>query len=184
MTILVFTDGGCIGNGKKNAKASFAVYMNNTIYRGHVKPYEYIMQNNKLIVNTEKSILPSNNRGELLSIIYAFLEIIKSNNTQKYMLFSDSMICVKTINIWYENRLRKGTTNQFKNPDLINIMMTLYNQVKDFVSVIHTRGHQKITKSTTESEKIIINGNNIVDQCAASLLLIKDFIEYEVIHVQ
>lgn len=181
--MLVFTDGGCIGNGKANAKASYAVYIGDMIVRGSVMPYEYTYTCNGLIC-TNKTISPSNNRGELLSLIRAFIEILKRDETE-YIVYSDSQICVKTINEWYPNRLRKGTVHEFKNLDLVEIMMLLYNKIKTEkqISIVHTRGHQKISNGMSDYQKKIINGNDIVDRYASSVLHMKELIDYEVIQL-
>lgn len=171
--IQVFTDGGCINNGAKNAKASYAVYIINKVIRGHVLPYEYTYYDNTLKTTTSINICPSNNRGELLSLVKAFIEIDKLNDIQsKYVVYSDSQICVKTINEWYNNRLKKGTVNQFKNFDLIKIMMYLYNKIKETkdITVVHIRGHQSIKKCVSQEQKNIINGNIIVDRYAYDIL--------------
>lgn len=179
--MLVFTDGGCIGNGKSNAKASYAVYMNDTIIRGNVMPYEYMYGSDGLVCNN-KQVSPSNNRGELLSLIHAFIEIL-NNEVNDYIVYSDSQICVKTINEWYPNRLRKGTVHEFKNLDLVQILMDVYNKVKERcnIKIVHTRGHQKISKNMTDEQKKIIGGNDIVDRYASSVLKMKELIDYEVI---
>lgn len=185
--MLVFTDGGCVGNGRLNAKASYAVFINNKIISGHVKPYEYIINvTNNDVYNislscNNKYIQPSNNRGELLSLIQAFIEILKTDN-DNYIVYSDSQICVKTINEWYDNRLRKGTLHEFKNLDLIEILMYLYKKIKTYksIKVLHIRGHQKITIDMTEEQKKIINGNNIVDLYASNMLKLNTFIDSKI----
>ncbi len=179
--MLVFTDGGCINNGKKNAKAAYALYINDYIIRGHVMPYEY-EYNLDILSNNGKFICPSNNRAELLALIRAFMEILNFDDTN-FTVYSDSQICVKTINEWYPNRLKKGTIHEFKNLDLINIMMTLYNKIKltKNIEIIHVRGHQTISKNSTEYEKKIIGGNELVDKYATSILHLNTFIDYEII---
>jgi ribonuclease HI len=181
--MLIFTDGGCIGNGTKKARASFAVYMNNTIIRGHVMPFEYSYHNG-ILTYTTNEIKPSNNRGELLSLIHAFIEIIK-NDLDDIIVYSDSQICVKTINEWYPNRLKKGTIHEFKNLDLIKIMMFIYNNIKEHknIKILHTRGHQKLNKNITEEQKKIIDGNCIVDKYASDILKVEKIIEYEIIYL-
>lgn len=181
--MFVFTDGGCIGNGKSHAKASYAIYINNIIIRGSVMPYEYIYES-ELLTYTDKKINPSNNRGELLSIIMAFIEILK-NDKFEFIVYSDSQICVKTINEWYPNRLRKGTTHELKNFDLVKIMMQLYDKIKinKKIEIIHTRGHQKITDSMSIEKKNIIIGNSIVDKYASEVLQMKELINYEIIEL-
>lgn len=181
--MIVFTDGGCIGNGKSNAKASYAVYLDNTIIRGSVMPFEYKYESN-ILSCIDTKIAPSNNRGELLSIIRAFIEILNREDT-KIVVYSDSQICVKTINEWYVNRLRKGTIHEFKNFDLVQIMMSLYYKIKltKEIKIIHTRGHQKITNNMSEEQKKIIIGNDTVDKYASEVLVMKDLIDYEVINL-
>lgn len=181
--MLVFTDGGCIGNGKYNAKASYAVYIDDTIIRGHVMPYEYVYGPEGLVCNN-KPVSPSNNRGELLSLVHAFMEIL-NRDIDDYIVYSDSQICVKTINEWYPNRLKKGTVHEFKNLDLVQIMMGIYNKVKErcCIKVIHTRGHQKIIKNMSDEQKKIISGNDIVDRYASGVLQMKELLDYEVIKV-
>lgn len=180
--MIFFTDGGCIGNGTSKAVASYAVYFNNTVIRGHVMPYEYKDDLTTSNVNAK----PSNNRGELLAIIHAFIQILKMDDQNNFIVYSDSQICVKTINEWYESRLRKGTTNSFKNIDLIEIMMKLYNQIKLLgkkIEVVHVRSHMKITDKMSEKEKMIVNGNNIVDKYASEILKNKKLIDYEIINI-
>jgi ribonuclease HI len=171
MTELIFTDGACIGNGKSTAKASYAVVTNNISINGLVEPYEYIMNNNKLDVNRTKKINPSNNRGELLGIIHALLLILHAPSPKNYIIYSDSMICINTINSWYDNRKRKGTLKEFKNLDLLDIMMTLKETAKERhinVLYMHTRSHQK---KPTDPEKLIIwLGNDKADKLAEELL--------------
>lgn len=162
----IFTDGACRNNGKNNSRASFAVYVGNKIIRGIVKPYIYsISDNNDLHIIENQQINPSNNRGELLAIIYGLLYIL--NNTDKeYILYSDSLICINTINIWYFNREKKGTINEFKNLDLIQIIMDLIKKIKQSdkkINCLYVRGHQK-------NKDIIYIGNNIADKYASEIL--------------
>lgn len=181
--MFVFTDGGCIGNGKANAKASYAVYIGDIIIRGSVMPYEY-SYNSNILTCTDKKISPSNNRGELLSLVRAFMEILKKDEVE-YIVYSDSQICVKTINEWYTNRLRKGTVHEFKNLDLVEIMMSLYNKIRvdKKITIVHTRGHQKITGNMSDHQKKIINGNDIVDRYASGVLQREELIDYEFIQL-
>lgn len=181
--MLVFTDGGCIGNGYSKAKASYAVYIGDIVIRGHVMPYEYTYDGTNLSC-TNVSSKPSNNRGELLSLVRAFIEILKTDS-KEVTVYSDSQICVKTINEWYPNRLKKGTVHEFKNFDLVEIMMTLYNKIKEDknIQIIHTRSHQKINKNMSDDQKKIINGNDIVDKHASEVLHKKELIDYEVINL-
>jgi ribonuclease HI len=139
---------------------------------GIVQSYEYILNdNNELQINENVPIQPSNNRGELLAIIHAML-LIHSSTITNCILYSDSLICINTINTWYDNRKKKNTLDKFKNLDLLNIMMNLKYKIIDKkinVSYVHVRSHQKQPKDTDESF-IIWKGNNEVDLLANSAL--------------
>jgi ribonuclease HI len=206
--MLIYSDGGCINNGQKNAKAAFSSLINNTVITGYVLPYEYLLCDNELHVNKNVYINPSNNRAELLGIIHVFLYIIKLNDSQiddnqnnndnnnvnkdkkndngqsgdEYVLYSDSLICVKTINEWYNNREKKNTLHEFKNLDLINIVMLLYRKINALSCLIckHTNSHKKCLPTFTEIEKKIWYGNYLVDKYANELLKdINKFTHYQ-----
>lgn len=172
MQVLLFTDGGARGNGYKHVKASFSVIQYNeiekkyvTLTSGLVEPYEYELVNNVVKPDSSKSHMPSNNRAELLGVIHALLSLCDNVDTN-VAIYSDSLILVNTVNIWYPNRLRNKTISKFENLDLINIMMNLYNKIKEKrnINIIHCRGHKKDIDGNTEAEKIIIGGNNMADK--------------------
>lgn len=178
--MLLFTDGACIRNGKPDAMASFAVYAGGKLIRGKVMPYEY--EYCGILKNTYIKVNPSNNRGELLAIVHGLLYIITTGELE-CVLYSDSLICINTINEWYYKREQKGTLHEFKNLDLINIVMSLIQKIKIsgiILKCIHTRAHQKWQPAIfTEHEKIVWKGNDIVDKYATSLLSASPMIEYE-----
>lgn len=169
--MIIFTDGACKGNGKKTAKASWAFYDNNKlIKRGLVNPFEYKLLDGNNLQVTDISINPSNNRGELLAVIFALLYINECGNITEYnVIYSDSLITVNTINIWYNNRKKKGTLHEFKNLDLINIIMELFNKFIN-TKCEHVLAHRKYSKNFSEDEEMLWNGNNIVDKYATELL--------------
>lgn len=171
MSVYIFTDGSCKKNGNIEAKASFAVYVDSVIIRGIVEAKEYTLNNNKLMT-IDNIINPSNNRGELLAIIHGLLYILNNDISKTYILYSDSLISVNTINIWYKNREKNGTVSKFKNLDLIEIVMILIKQINATTKLtcVYVRAHQKINKNMSEDEKKICIGNNIVDYYANNLL--------------
>jgi len=176
----IFTDGGCTKNGKKNAKASFGVYINNMVYTGYVMPYEYKLSKTDMSIDRNitctntKYILPSNNRGELLGIIYGLLYLINNYKISiEYTLYSDSLISINTINKWYNNREKKNTLHMFKNIDLVTIMMILYRHCKTLginITCKHILAHTKYSATLTEIEKKLWYGNYIVDSIIKILL--------------
>lgn len=176
MKLYIFTDGGCTKNGKVNARAAYAMLIHEQIYTGYVLPYKYLLDdNNVLRFDKSVSIAPSNNRGELLGIIMGMLMMKQG----EYILYTDSMISVKTINEWYIKREKNNTLHEFKNIDLLTIMMKLYRQHSN-ITCVHIRGHTKCLSSFTKAEKNIWYGNYLVDKYVNLLLKDNDkFIQYQ-----
>ena len=110
-----FTDGGCINNGKKNAKASFCSIAvdgtNKYIISGLVQPNQYYLDETKITFNEDGKIInmaemsytenpyikidntikinPSSNRGELLGLVHCFIQLVcmglNSNMSNNYV---------------------------------------------------------------------------------------------------
>lgn len=188
--VVAFTDGGCTGNGKKNAKASFGVYF----------PKQFLDFDNYFDESigglVPNDITPTNNRGELLAIIIALEKILTLPTIPPILIITDSGYSMNIINSWiykwYEN---DDKFRDRKNPDylvrlykiLMNIKIqyggyllhndakTQYHTKKELpidwkgLTVIHQRSHkkppQKDTKVITggyDYEKYI--GNDTVDK--------------------
>lgn len=180
---IVFTDGGCNGNGKKNAIASYAYYFPKT-FNSIENKLSY--QGSGLVPNDET---PTNNRGEMLAIIKAFEKIISDLETMDKLnvknlpdntpaninvhLISDSTYCTNTVDEWiYKWYKADSNFNGRKNPDMLK---TLYAQLMKFkkenvnLKVEHTRSHQKAPSGGRELE--VHNGNSIVDSLCSKMLI-------------
>jgi hypothetical protein len=88
-------------------------------------------------------------------------------------LYSDSLICVNTLNIWLPNRRLANTAHEMKNYDLICIaeqlllkITTSYKSIK----LIHTKSHQKKPSGENKKKLFIWLGNEFVDKECSSLL--------------
>ena len=173
-----FTDGGCSKNGKKNAVASFSALIEGVTVRGIVKPFEYKFVDEK---NLEKGICiqnvkvqPSNNRGELLGLVYGFLSLLIEGACGEINVWTDSKICVNTLLTWLPNRLKKGTEKELKNFDLIMIAWKLLNALRNqaiIVNIHHINSHTKEPPlSAPKSEKFIWRGNFLADKNASLAL--------------
>lgn len=181
-----FSDGGCINNGKKNAKASFcSVFIDGKekkIVNDIVKPYKYYLNDDfefNLLVDESVKILPSNNRGELLGIIYSLLQLLNrglcedvNNNTVE--IYTDSLICVNTFNTWLPNRRKNNTAHELKNYDLIIIAEYLFDKINKMyksVNIIHVKSHQPKPHESEGTRKLFIwYGNQLADQHCSILL--------------
>ena len=167
-----FTDGGCIKNGKSNAVASFSALIEGATIRGLVKPYEYkFIDENDLergICNTEVKIVPTNNRGEILGLIYGFLGLLIEGSCGEINIWSDSKICVNTLLTWLPNRIKKGTEKELKNYDLVMIawkLLELLRKQAITVNIHHINSHTKEPPATAKKiDKFVWKGNHMADR--------------------
>ena len=169
--MIAFCDGGCTGNGKSNACASFAtiVVAQNEIIEiyGKVIDREYLLVSDSLQTNNTY-VKPSNNRGEMLAIIHTLMELLKHVDTNAtFEIISDSQICLNTLLTWLPTRLAKGTEREMKNFDLVMIAWNLYKRFNGTCKLTHTRGHLKAPVSSSTRDKMIFEGNKRVDKLAS-----------------
>ena len=169
--MIAFCDGGCTGNGKSNACASFAtiVVAQNEIIEiyGKVIDREYLLISDSLQTNNTY-VKPSNNRGEMLAIIHTLMELLKHVDTNAtFEIISDSQICLNTLLTWLPTRLAKGTEREMKNFDLVMIAWNLYKRFNGTCKLTHTRGHLKAPVSSSTRDKMIFEGNTRVDKLAS-----------------
>lgn len=131
--VVVFTDGGCKGNGKAHAKASYGVHFpvkfngEDNGYVGNISglvPSTDILDvQNGVLVQGKKKITPSNNRGELLGVIMALDAIIHNAPNGPWLVVMDSEYCMHIVNerIWKWHK-KDSTFGEWANPDLVNIL--------------------------------------------------------------
>jgi uracil DNA glycosylase/ribonuclease HI len=180
---IAFSDGSCSLNGKPGARASFAALLTGAqfgaaVIRGEVCPAEYAFIDEQRpalgIRATKVRAPPSNNRGELLGVIYALLALLRGCAVGRVELISDSEICVKTLLEWLPARLKKGTERELKNYDLVAIAWRLLGLLREqaaSVAITHMRSHQKPPpESAPRRERFIHRGNALADEHAALAL--------------
>jgi ribonuclease HI len=129
-------------------------------------------------------IKPSNNRGELLAIIYCLKTLILLQVLGDVEIISDSYTSVTMLDVWFKNRLDKGSERDIKNLDLVKIGYALLCELKKIcksVKLIHIRGHQKITTDMTLEQSMFISGNNKADLLATNLLKNNNISNMEII---
>lgn len=181
--VFAFTDGSCPLNGKPGARASFAALVTGgqfgaAVIRGEVCPTEYAFVDEddpeRGVHETQTLVAPSNNRGELLGIIFAFLALLRGRAVGRVELASDSEISVRTLLEWLPARLKKGTERELKNFDLVWIAWRLLGCLrKQAANVVltHVRSHQKPPPTTAPSrERFLWKGNDMADKHAAAAL--------------
>tara|TARA_B100000214_G_C23967030_1_gene628244 strand:- start:1716 stop:2396 length:681 start_codon:yes stop_codon:yes gene_type:complete len=125
--ITLYTDGSCIGNGKKNAIAGIGVYFGENDDRNISEPF---IDDNQ-----------SNQRAELYAIYRALFTL--KDYDDKIVIYTDSEYSIKSLTIWIKNWLKNNWKNTkgeiVKNKDLIEKCYELYIKMK--VNFVHVRSH-------------------------------------------
>ncbi len=153
MSIIVFSDGSCFGNGKKNAIAGMGVHFPNKELPDLSVPFTI---KNK-----------TNQRAEL-GAIYLTLKYLKQNyedelKNKKICIYTDSkysIMCLeKYIHVWEKNGWLTAKKEPVLNQDLLKSIhkyMLIFN-----VSFIHVYGHKN-------DESYNTTHNNVADKLATN----------------
>ena len=131
-TIIIYTDGACKNNGSKDKIVSAGVGI-------HFSLNNYIQMQDisqKLDID-----IPTNNKAELIAILFALQECHKHNVKDKIVIYTDSQYCIDAITKWYDQWLKDGTLKNKKNVSFIQPIKTIMKMLN--VSFIHIRGHTK-----------------------------------------
>ena len=169
-TINIFTDGGCSNNGKRGARAAFAVV---------IPEFPHLDTSESLIEN------PTNQHAELSAIFVATQIIL--NNTELFQnkvitIYTDSMYSIKCITIWSKSWLRNGwkasNGKPVKNVEIISKILDNLKNVNNFnieIQFEHVFSHTTEPKNTTKDSlkyKIWL-GNKIADEKVQKKLMLK-----------
>lgn len=155
MKIRVFTDGACEGNGKKGARASYAIWFpdNKELSVAAVVPEDQQQ---------------TNNRGELLAISEA-VKICSTNFTPSEVeleIYTDSMYSINCLSIWLPGWISKGwktsSNGNVSHRDLIEETSKLLVKFKSH-KFTHVEAH------TGKQDDLSVN-NDIVDKMAVNVL--------------
>ena len=143
----IYTDGSCINNGYKNAKAGIGVYFGKDDNRN---------------ISDKFTTRPSNQRAELYAIIRAILLLTPTEiKTKKIIIYTDSMYSINCVGRWCKNWIKNGwkTKNKkdVKNQDLIKTLYILAK--KNRVNLTHIKAH-------TGKNDIHSIGNSVADKLA------------------
>lgn len=146
----IYTDGSCINNGYKNAKAGIGIYFG---------------ENDQRNISDKFTDNPSNQRAELYAIIKAIL-LLKTQeiNTKNIIIYTDSMYSINCIKKWSKNWIKNGwqTKNKkpVKNQDLIKLAYNLVHKNKIFLKHIkaHTYKNDEHSIGNSIADKLAFNG--------------------------
>lgn len=145
----IYTDGGCDVHNTKKGSWSYVVIKDHTVI-------------------DQKGDTESNstcNRMEMTAIKEA-LKYIESKSTGSYLIYSDSELCVKTLDEWaprwksfgwQRKKNGKGKSSAVKNLDIVKPTYELYEKL-DNVDLEWVPGHSGVL------------GNELADQICQNLL--------------
>lgn len=155
MKVRVFTDGGCINNGKKGARASYAFWI----------PEHTSISDAKRVPDDQPQ---TNNRGELLGI----LEGIKSVQTNlaaseiDLQIYTDSQYSKNCLTIWIQGWIQRGWKTadgkDVSNRDLIEDASMRLTKFKSY-TISYVAAH-------TGKDDDLSKNNHIVDRMASQIL--------------
>jgi len=174
--ITVAFDGGCIRNGKSNAKASYGVFLRtpegDQSISGVVNPCRYVYEDDHVSTQMWEPVAPTNNRGEFLGFITALWHVLEENDAD-ITIVSDSTYCLKTMTDWLPKWKKKGTAGGRLNYDLISIVDILLAKVKknNRVTLKHINSHQKAPSDKSSLAYELWFVNDSADKLAGSLLV-------------
>ena len=142
--IVVFTDGSCKNNGKKNARAGIGVYFSENDPR-----------------NVSRKIIgkQTNNTAELTAVIEVF-KILDTEN-QKIIIYTDSEYVIKCCGNYgkkCEDKSWKNSKGFIPNYELVREIYTLFKRYQN-VSIKYVKAH-------TGKNDFLSKGNDGADKLA------------------
>jgi ribonuclease HI len=151
-TLVAFTDGACIHNGKRNAKASWAV-----VFPNHVQ-----YNRSGLCVGQQ-----TNNRAEYTALCKAqeLADQIDPQRKQKLIVYTDSQLLrdsmTKWLPSWKRNGWKKSTGDPVLNRDLLERIDAMQQLRR--IEIHHVRAH-------TGRQDWMSKWNDTVDKLAKEAL--------------
>jgi len=127
--LIVFTDGSCLGNGKKVTFAGYGIYFPNNEFEDVSEPF------------TIKPV--TNQRAELYAILHVF-NLVIYDKLKKLTIYTDSDYSIKSITKWafkWKQNGWKTKKGSVKNLDIIKPLFKIYCDNKDKIILKHVKAH-------------------------------------------
>ncbi len=151
----IYCDGGCQGNPGK-AGSGLAVY-------GHDK-------NRPILLYGDYNSMGTNNTAELNALFKALQIASEYEQEVDITILSDSKYSIDSITIWAYNWKKNGWKKkggEIKNLEIIKLAHGLYDEIKDFITIKHVKGHSGV------------EGNELADRMALQAIKSKETIYKE-----
>jgi ribonuclease HI len=170
--LYIFTDGGCIRNGKPDCKAGYSVF-----FTEDQDSMYYNFNTTKLIVKE-----PTNNKAELSAIKYVFLTICENITlfeNKNILICTDSMYSINCIqkwaSSWIKNNWKNSKGEPVKNKSIIETILESKKYIQDQnkninVDFKHIFSHTQEPKDKSNLEYYLWYGNNVVDENIKKIL--------------
>ncbi len=143
----IYTDGSCINNGTKEAKAGIGIYFD-------INDERNVSRQVKL--NKYDNI--TNNSAEILAIIEAFKIVEKELETKKICIATDSEYSIKCATFYGEKCASMNWKKHIPNRDLVIELYNIYKNNKN-LKLMHIKAH-------TNKKDIHSIGNSEADKLA------------------
>lgn len=176
--LYVFSDGGCINNGRKNAKGGYSIFFTDD----HDSPYYKFNFTKKIESDdTNSTSTVTNNQAELRAIRKIFKVIsddIKSGsnlfNNKEIVICTDSMYSINCVTKWIKTWSKNGWVNSkgeiVKNKELIQDIVDLEKKIikvtnqTTLITFRHIASHQPEVQDKNSLEWVLWYGNKKVDE--------------------
>ncbi len=157
--IIVYSDGSCINNGKRNAYGGIGIYCENT--------KESISQ--KIVYQTFNKPV-TNNVCEMYAIKVAIDKYAKNDHVLK--IITDSQYCYNTFTkwakSWKKNNWKKSTKGEILNLDMIK---DIYSKCETLnIKFEHCNSHKSPPSDKSSKEYKIWFGNDMADKLASAAM--------------
>jgi ribonuclease HI len=153
----VFTDGGCINNGKANAVGGVGVYF------GKDDPRNYAARQRRY------KGLPSNQRGEIEAAAIALHHILRDDHMD-YVICTDSNYLIDCItkhcDRWIDLGWKTCTGREIKHLDQIKPIYNAWCSTSKRIRFEHVRSHQEEPEDTDSHAHFVWAGNAQADDLA------------------
>mgnify|MGYP001195193291 CR=1 FL=1 len=151
--IEVYTDGSCLGNGRKGARAGIGIYFGDDDSRNVSEPFL-----NK----------PTNQRAELNALLRA-IQIIEAdinNSNRSVIIYTDSKYSIDCIyrysKGWIRNGWKTANGNPVKNQDLLRPLLGL---MRPGIQLIHVKAHtgrqDRHSKGNEMADRFAVQGSQM-----------------------
>jgi len=153
----MYTDGACSDNGKKNAKAGWAVVIDHYMTRAYYGnlPHAQITFDEKISFDQSVNIPATNNRAEMFAILFALYKAHQEGC--RALIITDSNFTINVLTKWLKSWDRNGVIDDKKNPDILRCFLSIWKKVE--FQFIHQNSH------TNESSQNA-DGNRLADEYA------------------